>query len=263
MHSIIISPGSWVSDFAGKSHVQKLSNAQTKQANITGTQHNLRRSTGSGINFVMSLFILLLLCANYHILHYITAASRRCCRGLPLKYRVQYSRSRHRQCFRYVGSNTTGKKLLCRPLLRKKWSWSHPSRRCRSAEWNAVNVFSPNTPTLVLTHMYCHHTHCHASLLPSSSSALTTIRVFFVVPIVPPLCRISAHIRSVSAHCRPLRLCSPHATISFVPIIYSHTIARMFCFSGAGTPSPVSATPILLLSLCANSLLLLSVATDS
>ena len=102
--------------------------------------------------------------------------------------------------------------LLCWTLLRERWSWSHRSRRFRSAEWDAVNVFPPNTPVLVLTRLYRFHTHRHASLLPSSSAALTTIRVFFVVPIVPPLCRIYAHIRRVSAHRRPPRLCSPRAT---------------------------------------------------
>ena len=118
-------------------------------------------------------------------------------------------------------------------------------------------------PGIVLLLLYYHHPHCHASLLPSSCGALTTILVFFFVPIVPILCRISTHIQRVFAHCRPPRLCSPHTTVSFFPVIYPIKITRIFRFAGAGTPSPFFKIPFLFLSLCANSLLLLSVVTAS
>ena len=148
--------------------------------------------------------ILLSVCANSNILPLSMAnASHRCCRSPLLKYRVRYGRSRHRCRFRYFASDMLGGMLLCRQLLHERWSWSHRSHCCRSAKWGAVNVFSPNTPALVLLRQYRHRTRRQASLLPSSSSALTTIRIFFFVPIVWPLYLISDHIHRVSAHRHP------------------------------------------------------------
>ena len=204
------------------------------------------------------------LCVNsYLFFPSVAAASLCCCRGTPPKYRVWYIQSKHRHRFCYLASNMLGKTIICQPLLLERWSWSHRSRHFRSAEWDAVNVFSSNTSVLVPPRLYRHHTHYHMSLLLSASVDLTTIRFFFVVPIVPPLCRISDHIFRVSVHCCPPRLCLPRTTVSFVPIIYSLTIVRTFQFSWAGTPSPISAIPFLLISLCADYLLLLSVANAS
>ena len=123
--------------------------------------------------------------------------------GLPLKYRNRYSRSRHCCCFCYLESDTLDRTLLFRPLLCERWVWIHQNRRCHSNKWDAVNVLLPNTLMRVLSHVYLHQTHFHAYLLPSSSAFLITIRVFFVFPIIPPLCRISDHIFHVSDHCRP------------------------------------------------------------
>ena len=167
--------------------------------------------------------------------------SRRCCRIPPLKYRVQYNRSRHRFHLTYLAFNTLSGTLLCHNILCKIWSWIHQSRRCHYAEWDTVNFPPTNTPTLVLPRLYRHHTRSRASLLPSPPTNLTTTRVFFVVHIFPPLYRISAHTRCVSSHHRPPSLCLSCATVSFVPVIYSLTIARTFRFSRAGKMSPVSA----------------------
>ena len=113
-------------------------------------------------------------------------------------------------------------------------------------------------PTLFLPCLYRHHTYCHASLLPSSSTALTTIHIFFVVLIIPPLYCLSIHIRRVSAlYCLP-RLCSPRATVYFFPIISSLMIVHTFRFSEMRMPSPVSAitfflfAPLFFVSLCGN-----------
>ena len=103
---------------------------------------------------------------------------------------------------------------------------------------------SPRVSAAVLTHRFNHHLH-------------------FVVPIILYLFRISTHICRVSSHGRPLRLCSSRSIISFVPIIYSLTIARTFRFAGVGNPSPVSAISFLLHSICTNSLLLLFEEIDS
>ena len=162
------------------------------------------------------------------------------CRSPLLKYHVQYGWSRHRRCLRYPMSNMLCRMLLCRMLLYEIWSLIHQIHRCRSAEWDSVNVSLPNTSVLVLLRLYRHRTHCRASLLPSSSANLTTIHVSFVVPIVPPLYRITAHTGRVSSHRRPLRLCLPRPAVSFIPVISSLTIVRMFFFARAGTTSPVS-----------------------
>ena len=172
--------------------------------------------------------------------------SRCCCHGMPLKYHVQYSCSRQHHCFRYLNSDTLGGTLLCRPLLHDRWSWIHRIRCWCSDKWDAINIFSPNISVRVLLCMYYHHTHCRASLMPSSSATLTTIH-FFLVTIVPPLWRISYHIRRVFAHRFPSCLYPPRASVSLFPVIYSLTIARTFCFDGAGTPSPVSAIIFLFL----------------
>ena len=164
-----------------------------------------------------------------------------CCHGPPLKYRFQYGRSRHHCHSHYLVSDTLGRTILCWPLLHKRWSWSHRNCRFRFSEWDAVNVFLPNTPTLVLSCMWHHHTHHHTYLMLSSYTTLTTIYVFFVVPIVPLLWCVSAHIRRVSAHHCPPHLWLPCDTVSFILIIYSLTIARTFRFFGEGTSSPVSA----------------------
>ena len=186
-------------------------------------------------------FIFIYLCATSHSLPLSVAdSSRHCYRSPPLKYRFRYVRSRHFRRFRYLASDTMCGTLLCQPLPREIWSWSHRSRRFRSNKWDDVNVFPPNTSAIFLLRLYRHHTPHHASLLPSSSAALISIRVFFVVPIVLPLCRISAHIRRVSAHFHLPRLFSPHDTVSFVPVIYSLTITHTFRFSGVGIPSPIS-----------------------
>ena len=213
---------------------------------------------------MLSFFILLSICANSHISPLsILAASRCCCHSPLLKYCVQYGRSRHHLHFRYLASDTLGGTLLCRLLLRNRCSWSHWSRCCRSAKWGAINVFPPNMPVIVLPYLYRHHTHHYASLLPSSYATLTTIHFFFFAPIILSLCCISAHIRRVSAHRFPPRICLPYATVSFVPVVYSLMIARTFRFHGVGTSLNVSSIPFLLISLCDNSLFLLSVATAS
>ena len=116
--------------------------------------------------------------------------------------------------------------------------------------------------TISLPRLYRHHTHYHASLLLSFSAAITTIRIFLFVPSVPPLLRISSHILCVSSHFRPPRLCLPRTTISFVPVIYSLTIVHMFRSSEERIPSPASAIPFLLLSICSTSILLLLVDTN-
>ena len=60
VHSTIIFPGSWVSDFAGNLHAWKLNKAQTKPANITGVQyfslyqHGVVSSTSSFIIYHLS-----------------------------------------------------------------------------------------------------------------------------------------------------------------------------------------------------------------
>ena len=190
------------------------------------------------------------------------ATSHRCFHVPPLKYRVQYGQTRHRCRFRYPESNTLGGKLLCQPILYKIYSWSYQIRRCRFAEWDAINVFLPNTPALVLSRLYRHRTNSYASLIKSSSAALTTIRVFFIFPIVLTLYQISAHIRRVSAHRRPTSICSPCTNVSFVPVISLPTIACTVRFGRTGTTSPFSAMPFYLLSICANSIFLLSVATS-
>ena len=91
VHSTIIFPGSRVSNFAGNLRAQKLNKAQTKRENITGVQYNSWRSTGIGVNFVLS-FLLSYICANSHLLSLsIAASSHRCYRGLPLTYCVKYA----------------------------------------------------------------------------------------------------------------------------------------------------------------------------
>ena len=145
--------------------------------------------------------------------------------------------------------------LLFCPILREGWSWIHQNRCCCPSKWDAVNIFSPNTPTLVLLHQYHHLTHHHAYLLSPSFSDLTTICIFFVVLVVLAF-RVSAH-----RHL-PL-LCSPRATVSFVPVISSLTIARTFFFYGTRTQPPISAIIFLFLSFYATNLLLISVATAS
>ena len=193
------------------------------------------------------------------------AASHGFFHGLPLKYRVRYGRSRHRHHFRYPASDTLDGMLLCQTLLREIWSWIHHSRRCRSSEWDPVNDFLPHTHDLVLPRLYCQQNHCHASLLPSSSAALTTTRVFLLSQLprlsTAPLYRTSDHIHHISANCRPPRQWSPRATIFFVLFISSITIARTFRFYGAGTKSSVSTIHTLLLYIFAKSILLLSVVT--
>ena len=90
VHSTIIFPGSWVFDFAGNSRARKLK-AKTKQANITGVmlQYNLRGSKWSGVNFVLSFF-LLFLCTNSHLFSpYVVEVSCRHCRNPPLQSRAQ------------------------------------------------------------------------------------------------------------------------------------------------------------------------------
>ena len=64
--SIIIYPGSWVSNFAGNLRAQKVNKAQTNRANILGIQCNLRGSTWIGFNFFLT-FLLLYICANSHL----------------------------------------------------------------------------------------------------------------------------------------------------------------------------------------------------
>ena len=99
---------------------------------------------------------------------------------------------------------------------------------------------------------------------PHSSSRLSTVSFIlwfnhhlhiFVVLVVLAF-RVSAH-----RHL-PL-LCSPRATVSFVPVISSLTIARTFFFYGTRTQPPISAIIFLFLSFYATNLLLISVATAS
>ena len=83
------------------------------------------------------------------------AASRRCCRGLPLKYHIRYGRSRHRLRFRYPVSNTMVGTLLCFPLLLcGKRRRRNQIRHFRYAEWDTVNVLPPIMPDLVQPRLY-------------------------------------------------------------------------------------------------------------
>ena len=70
VRSTIIFPGSWVLDFSGNSCAQNPNKAQTKRADIMGIQYFCGLWYWSGVNFVLSVFILssfyfLLICANY------------------------------------------------------------------------------------------------------------------------------------------------------------------------------------------------------
>ena len=82
---------------------------------------------------------------------------------------------------------------------------------------------------------------------PCVSAAVPTCRFnhhpCIFSPIVPSLCCIYACILRISFHCCPPRLCLPRAAVSFAPVILSLTMERTFCFSGAGTPLPISAIP--------------------
>ena len=112
----------------------------------------------------------------------------------------------------------------------------------------AVSVLPSGTPSMFPAQFAC---SCLPMSVPpphSSSrvSADVLIRRFnhhphiFVVPIVPPLYRISAHIHRVSAHRHPLRLCSTWSTVSFVSVIFLLTIMKKFRFDGAGTLLSIS-----------------------
>ena len=113
------------------------------------------------------------------------AAIRCCCCGPPLKYRIRFGRSRHRCRFRYLASDTLYGKLLCCPLLCKRWSCSHQSSRCCSTKWDAVNVSLPNMTTLVLPPLCCCLTHGIYSLLPSLFSSVPIIWRLFCCPHSP------------------------------------------------------------------------------
>ena len=131
--------------------------------------------------------------------------------------------------------------MILHLILHGRWGWSHRSHHLYSSEWDTIDVFPPITPALVIPCLYRHCNRVHASLLVSSSAAVAIIKRLFFVLIFPLLCRISAHIRRVSAHHFPPRLFSPHNTVSFVPKIFSLMITRMFCSSRVGTPSDSSA----------------------
>ena len=129
VHSTIIYPGSWFLYFTGK-----LGRTKTQQGTDKSSKHNVQYnswvSTGSGINFVLSFFILLSLCVNYQLFPLsIASVSRRCCCGPPLKYHVRYGRSRHRCRFRNPTSNILGGPLLCWTLCCVRRRQSHWSRR--------------------------------------------------------------------------------------------------------------------------------------
>ena len=122
------------------------------------------------------LFILLSLCDNYHISSLSLATSSCCCcRGPLLKYCARYGWSRHCHRFHYLTFDTLGRKLLCCPLLRKRYSWRHLIRRCRFSEWDVVNVLPPNATALVLPRLFRRRNHCLSSLLLSSFAAILII----------------------------------------------------------------------------------------
>ena len=62
VHPTIIFLGSLVSDFVGNLCAQKLNKAHTMRAKISGAQHNLRGSTGSGVNIVLYFLFTFYLC---------------------------------------------------------------------------------------------------------------------------------------------------------------------------------------------------------
>ena len=185
------------------------------------------------------LFILLSLCANYHLFPLSMASdSRRCCRIPPLKYRVQYNRSRHRFHLTYLAFNTLSGTLLCHNILCKIWSWIHQSRRCHYTEWDTVNFPPTNTPTLVLPRLYRHHTRSRASLLPSPPTNLTTTRVFFL----STSSRLSIAYLLISTAYPPTtapRIYACHAPLSLLSPSSTHSQPRArFAFMGQGCRQP-------------------------
>ena len=71
VHSTIIPPGYWVSDFVGNLRTQKTNKSQTKQANsiYAGFGTAYARVTSSGVKFMISFILYLLhfltICANF------------------------------------------------------------------------------------------------------------------------------------------------------------------------------------------------------
>ena len=145
------------------------------------------------------------------------AVSQRCCFGPPLKYCVQYVRSRHRCHFRYPPSNTLAGTLLFGPLLicgRQRGSCR--SHCCRSTKWDTVNIFPPIMSDVVLPHLYYHCPCRPAYLLPSLSSPYLIILHIFCCPNSLP--NLPHH---CSCYLNLPNSTTPHqlASLSAVPVI--------------------------------------------
>ena len=84
-------------------------------------------------------------------------------------------------CF-YLTSNVLGRTLLCRELFCGRWIWSHQIRRCRSSEWDTVNVLPPNMNDIFLWCLYYIHPRCPAYLLMSLSLTASIIPNLFCCP---------------------------------------------------------------------------------
>ena len=145
----------------------KTNKAQTKQANILGVQYNSWVSTGSGVNFVLSI-LFLFVCDQYHLSTFAPLYLR--CQPLPpprsaAEIPCPIHWVRHRRFYHCPTSDMLGRPLIFRPLVCMRRIQGLQCRCCRSADQDTVDVFLPIMPDLVLLHLYRRFPHCNAYLL--------------------------------------------------------------------------------------------------